>query len=81
MTRIRHRTDKYHRQEPADNVRFERYVVDIEHLALEKLPLLQDERERKPIVACSKHLCGAATGAPWVGFSSSLQQALLLHGS
>lgn len=62
MTRIRHRTDKYHRQEPADAVRFERYVVDIEHLALEKLPLLQDDGERKPIVACSKHLCGAATG-------------------
>lgn len=62
MTRIRHRTDKYHRQEPADAVRFERYVVDIEHLALEKLPLLQDDAERKPIVACSKHLCGAATG-------------------
>ncbi|KAM7161749.1 tRNA:m(4)X modification enzyme TRM13 homolog isoform 1-T1 [Macrochelys suwanniensis] len=38
---------------------FERLQVDIQHLCLNKVPIL--EREKLPVVGIGKHLCGAAT--------------------
>ncbi|XP_063056836.1 tRNA:m(4)X modification enzyme TRM13 homolog [Engraulis encrasicolus] len=38
---------------------FERLQVDIQHLDLSKVPLLQDKR--LPVVGVGKHLCGGAT--------------------
>ncbi|XP_062353858.1 tRNA:m(4)X modification enzyme TRM13 homolog isoform X1 [Cinclus cinclus] len=38
---------------------FERLQVDIQHLCLNKVPIL--EKKRLPVVGIGKHLCGAAT--------------------
>ncbi|XP_034636042.1 tRNA:m(4)X modification enzyme TRM13 homolog isoform X2 [Trachemys scripta elegans] len=38
---------------------FERLQVDIQHLCLNKVPIL--EKEKLPVVGIGKHLCGAAT--------------------
>ncbi|XP_053893065.1 tRNA:m(4)X modification enzyme TRM13 homolog isoform X3 [Malaclemys terrapin pileata] len=38
---------------------FERLQVDIQHLCLNKVPIL--EKEKFPVVGIGKHLCGAAT--------------------
>uniref|UniRef100_A0A3Q0RER2 tRNA:m(4)X modification enzyme TRM13 n=1 Tax=Amphilophus citrinellus TaxID=61819 RepID=A0A3Q0RER2_AMPCI len=40
-------------------VQFERLQVDIQHLDLSKVPLLQEKK--LPLVGVGKHLCGAAT--------------------
>uniref|UniRef100_A0A3P8XCV1 tRNA:m(4)X modification enzyme TRM13 n=1 Tax=Esox lucius TaxID=8010 RepID=A0A3P8XCV1_ESOLU len=42
-----------------DNTKFERLQVDIQHLDLRKVPLLQEKG--LPVVGVGKHLCGAAT--------------------
>uniref|UniRef100_A0A8C5UEA7 tRNA:m(4)X modification enzyme TRM13 n=1 Tax=Malurus cyaneus samueli TaxID=2593467 RepID=A0A8C5UEA7_9PASS len=39
---------------------FERLQVDIQHLCLNKVPVL--EKKKLPVVGIGKHLCGAATG-------------------
>uniref|UniRef100_A0A674JY88 tRNA:m(4)X modification enzyme TRM13 n=1 Tax=Terrapene triunguis TaxID=2587831 RepID=A0A674JY88_9SAUR len=39
---------------------FERLQVDIQHLCLNKVPIL--EKEKLPVVGIGKHLCGVATG-------------------
>ncbi|KAM6415284.1 tRNA:m(4)X modification enzyme TRM13 homolog [Rhynochetos jubatus] len=50
----RHKVDAKHR----DSV-FERLRVDIQHLCLSKVPVL--EKKKLPVVGIGKHLCGAAT--------------------
>ncbi|KFV91424.1 tRNA:m(4)X modification enzyme TRM13, partial [Eurypyga helias] len=50
----RHKVDAKHR----DSV-FERLRVDIQHLCLSKVPVL--EEKKLPVVGIGKHLCGAAT--------------------
>ncbi|XP_055000996.1 tRNA:m(4)X modification enzyme TRM13 homolog isoform X3 [Sorex araneus] len=39
---------------------FERLQIDIQHLCLNKIPILN--KEKLPVVGIGKHLCGAATG-------------------
>ena len=41
--------------------KFERINMDIEHLCVGKVPCVARQPER-PLVAYTKHLCGAATG-------------------
>uniref|UniRef100_A0A3B3IAJ5 tRNA:m(4)X modification enzyme TRM13 n=1 Tax=Oryzias latipes TaxID=8090 RepID=A0A3B3IAJ5_ORYLA len=53
---IRFKVDGKHQDA---GVQFERLQVDIEHLDLSKVPLLQDKKF--PLVGVGKHLCGAAT--------------------
>uniref|UniRef100_A0A3P9IRP6 tRNA:m(4)X modification enzyme TRM13 n=1 Tax=Oryzias latipes TaxID=8090 RepID=A0A3P9IRP6_ORYLA len=53
---IRFKVDGKHQDA---GVHFERLQVDIEHLDLSKVPLLQDKKF--PLVGVGKHLCGAAT--------------------
>ncbi|NWH28735.1 TRM13 enzyme, partial [Grus americana] len=43
---------------------FERLQVDIQHLCLKKVPIL--EKKKLPVVGIGKHLCGAATGMNYV---------------
>ncbi|KAF6728678.1 tRNA:m(4)X modification enzyme TRM13-like [Oryzias melastigma] len=53
---IRFKVDGKHQDA---GVQFERLQVDIQHLDLSKVPLLQDKKF--PLVGVGKHLCGAAT--------------------
>ncbi|XP_006812702.1 tRNA:m(4)X modification enzyme TRM13 homolog, partial [Saccoglossus kowalevskii] len=50
---------KFDSKSSEDGTHFERLRIDIEHLDLDKVPSLKDNR--RSIVAVSKHLCGAAT--------------------
>lgn len=43
---------------------FERLQVDIQHLCLNKVPIL--EKKKLPVVGIGKHLCGAATGMRYI---------------
>eukprot|EP00729_Bicosta_minor_P010593 gene10593-7272_t len=49
--------DRFHAN--TEHSRLDRVLMDIEHLVLDKVPLLQERP--KPIVMLGKHLCGAAT--------------------
>jgi len=49
--------DRFHQNTP--HSRLERVLIDIEHLVLGKVPLVQNST--KPLVLLGKHLCGAAT--------------------
>lgn len=55
---IRHKMDTKHRL-TADGPSYERLKIDIEHLCLGKVPSIS--ANDTPLVAYSKHLCGAAT--------------------
>lgn len=39
---------------------FERLQIDIQHLCLNKIPVLREGK--LPVVGIGKHLCGVATG-------------------
>lgn len=56
-TNTRRNFDRFHVQNELS--RLERVVIDIEHLVLSKVPLIQSGT--KPLVVVGKHLCGAAT--------------------
>ena len=49
----RRKADRFHKEQD-----FQRVRMDIEHFALARYPLPPG----RALVACSKHLCGAATG-------------------
>ncbi|XP_060058130.1 tRNA:m(4)X modification enzyme TRM13 homolog isoform X3 [Erinaceus europaeus] len=53
----RFKVDGKHRKK---NSVFERLQIDIQHLCLNKVPLLS--KEKLPLVGIGKHLCGMATG-------------------
>ncbi|XP_065738703.1 tRNA:m(4)X modification enzyme TRM13 homolog isoform X6 [Phocoena phocoena] len=53
----RFKVDGKHRKK---NSVFERLQIDIQHLCLNKIPLLS--KEKLPVVGIGKHLCGVATG-------------------
>ncbi|XP_045059470.2 tRNA:m(4)X modification enzyme TRM13 homolog isoform X3 [Desmodus rotundus] len=53
----RFKVDGKHRKK---NSVFERLQIDIQHLCLNKIPVLS--REKLPVVGIGKHLCGVATG-------------------
>ncbi|XP_064138565.1 tRNA:m(4)X modification enzyme TRM13 homolog isoform X5 [Loxodonta africana] len=53
----RFKVDGKHRKK---NAVFERLQIDIQHLCLNKIPLLIEEK--LPVVGIGKHLCGVATG-------------------
>ncbi|XP_070253372.1 tRNA:m(4)X modification enzyme TRM13 homolog isoform X3 [Myotis yumanensis] len=53
----RFKVDGKHRKK---NSVFQRLQIDIQHLCLNRIPVLS--RERLPVVGIGKHLCGAATG-------------------
>ncbi|XP_036309201.1 tRNA:m(4)X modification enzyme TRM13 homolog isoform X2 [Pipistrellus kuhlii] len=52
----RFKVDGKHRKE---NAVFQRLQIDIQHLCLNRIPVLS--REKLPVVGIGKHLCGAAT--------------------
>ena len=56
-TNTRRNFDRFHVQNELS--RRERVLIDIEHLVLSKVPLIQNGT--KPLVVVGKHLCGAAT--------------------
>ncbi|XP_054524122.1 tRNA:m(4)X modification enzyme TRM13 homolog isoform X5 [Pan paniscus] len=53
----RFKVDGKHRKK---NSVFERLQIDIQHLCLNKIPVLREEK--LPVVGIGKHLCGMATG-------------------
>ncbi|XP_057585110.1 tRNA:m(4)X modification enzyme TRM13 homolog isoform X2 [Hippopotamus amphibius kiboko] len=53
----RFKVDGKHRKK---NSVFERLQIDIQHLCLNKIPLLS--KEKLPVIGIGKHLCGVATG-------------------
>ncbi|XP_007606169.2 tRNA:m(4)X modification enzyme TRM13 homolog isoform X1 [Cricetulus griseus] len=55
----RFKVDGKHRKK---NSVFERLQIDIQHLCLNRIPVLQEGR--LPVVGIGKHLCGVATGKP-----------------
>lgn len=55
----RRKMDLYHRFEE-QGPKFERLLIDIEHLDLERLECLQSGQYKR-VIGISKHLCGAAT--------------------
>ncbi|PIK33833.1 putative tRNA:m(4)X modification enzyme TRM13-like, partial [Apostichopus japonicus] len=57
---VRHKRDLHHK-EVRKNLSMERLLMDIQDLALNRVPAIKDNPDR-PIVAYCKHLCGAATG-------------------
>ncbi|XP_071836185.1 tRNA:m(4)X modification enzyme TRM13 homolog [Apostichopus japonicus] len=56
---VRHKRDLHHK-EVRKNLSMERLLIDIQDLALNRVPAIKDNPDR-PIVAYCKHLCGAAT--------------------
>jgi hypothetical protein len=57
----RNRADKHHRQRPVAAVTYARLSANLADVDLSKVSAVEKD-DSKAIVACSKHLCGAATG-------------------
>ncbi|XP_070564543.1 tRNA:m(4)X modification enzyme TRM13 homolog [Ptychodera flava] len=56
-----------------DGPHFERLRIDIEHLCLDKVPRIAESN--RPVVAISKHLCGAATDFTLQCLTETLQHS------